>query len=141
MKKFFVTAALLALATPALANPTIRTYYTHNDSIAYGVEDDSDATSLTIAYFKPRQGMLDAGAKPADLLFQGTVDANGRTDGFSFAYKGACGRFPFKATGVSSADRKTIRLTGELPNVDKRCNITSYAHVELDFDVLFTPVP
>jgi hypothetical protein len=70
-------------------------------------------------------------------LFDGIISGNGITNGFSFAYKGACGRYPFKVSGLSSSDNKTIRLWGTLPSADRRCNINGGQNVQLDFDVLF----
>ena len=80
--------------------------------------------------------MLEAGAKADDVLFTGTVHANGLVDGLSFAYKGKCGPYPFGVTGISTSDKQTIRLYGELPSVDRRCRINGGQHVELLFNVI-----
>src|SRR5215469_8352998 len=51
--------------------PPERTIWDHNGSVMYLVANGS---SRDVYYQRPRQGMLDAGARPGSLLFRGEVN-------------------------------------------------------------------
>jgi hypothetical protein len=103
--------------------PPESTIWDHNGSVMYLVANGS---SREVYYQKPRQGMLDAGARPGSLLFRGEVN-NGQYLGTAYIFNQHCGPIPFQVKGPVFNDDERIVLTGQAPRVGQNCrNYGSY---------------
>jgi hypothetical protein len=109
--------------------PPERTIWDHNGSVMYLVANGS---SRDVYYQKPRQGMLDAGARPGSLLFRGEVD-NGQYLGMAYIFNLHCGPIPFEVKGPVLDDNERIVLTGQAPRVDRNCRTYGSYTSNLEF--------
>jgi hypothetical protein len=80
----------------------------------------ANGSSRELYYQKPRQGMLDAGARPGSLLFRGEVN-NGQYLGTAYIFNQHCGPIPFQVKGPVLNDDERIVLTGKAPRVGQNC--------------------
>jgi hypothetical protein len=127
----FAVAVIALVSTVALATgecctraqaqtqavPPERTIWDHNGSVMYLVANGS---SRDVYYQKPRQGMLDAGARAGSLLFRGEVN-NGQYLGTAYIFNLHCGPIPFEVKGSVLGDNERIVLTGQAPRVGRDC--------------------
>jgi Aspartyl protease len=145
IKLLFLLPLFLASATlgrsESLPHPTL---WEHNGSILYLVVNGS---SRELYYQEPRQGMVEAGARPGSLLFHGK-SVRGKYIGTAFIFNSRCGQYPYPVSGpiLDSYDR--VVLTGRAPRVAADCSVEGYFEDTLDFRLLKpqamtpgTPVP
>lgn len=89
--------------------------------------------TIEIFYDSPRTGMTKAGAKPGDLLFSGKrtgQSISGTAWVFSNYFR--CGKTPYDVAGsIESASQ--IKMRGQAPKLDDRCQATSYRDELLEF--------
>jgi hypothetical protein len=107
-------AGAQAQTQAASAEPTI---WDHNGSVMYLVTNGS---SQEFHYQKPRQGMLDAGARPGSVLFRGEVN-NGQYVGTAYIFNAHCGPIPFEVKGSTLNDERIV-LTGQAPRIGRNCH-------------------
>src|SRR5262249_6124067 len=67
-------------------------FWGHNGSILYLIVDGA---SREFHYYRPRQGMVQAGARPDSLLFSGK-SANGIYSGTAFIFTPGCAQIPYR---------------------------------------------
>lgn len=103
----------------------------HNGSL---MQVSLEQGKLEIRYVSPRPGMLQAGAKPGDLLVDGEV--NGRQiAGVARIFQAQCGVFPYKVSGEIDIGGGRIELMGSAPRFDwGLCTISGYRDDRLIFE-------
>ena len=98
-------------------------HWSHNGSVMYL---RIAGPSRRIYYLQPRRGMLDAGAQPDSLLFDGT-DSNGRWSGSARVFNKRCGRqYPYLVEGGPRDGNAIIELVGHAPRVGQDCEVAGY---------------
>jgi hypothetical protein len=128
------TAAVASAQAQTQAASPERTMWDHNGSVMYLVTNGS---SREFYYQKPRQGMLDAGARPGSLLFRGEIN-NGQYLGTAYIFNVHCGPIPFEVKGPILDDDGRIVLTGEAPRVGRDCRAHGSYTSDLEFRRLRT---
>ena len=107
--------------------------WNHNNS---KMKIDMVNNTINIYYIQPRQAMLDAGAKPNDLLVNGTIQSNQIT-GTARIFAGRCGQFTYPVTGNIFNNGREISLNGQAPVVNlSNCQVTKYVPDPLSFNVI-----
>jgi hypothetical protein len=110
------------------------TMWDHNGSVMSFVTKGS---SREFYYQKPRQGMLDAGARPGSLLFRGEIN-NGQYLGTAYIFNLHCGPMPFEVKGPVLNDDERVVLTGQTPRVGRDCRAYGSYTSNLEFRRLRT---
>jgi hypothetical protein len=128
------TAAVASAQAQTQAASHERTMWDHNGSVMYLVTNGS---SREFYYQKPRQGMLDAGARPGSLLFRGEIN-NGQYLGTAYVFNLHCGPVPYEAKGPILNDEERIVLTGQVPRVGQGCRAYGSHTSNLEFRRLRT---
>lgn len=122
-----------ALVPPAGAArpPGGASLWSHNGSTLYLT---AEGAKRTFHYETPRPGMVQAGARPGDVVFSGT--RKGREyEGFAYVFSKACGAVPYNVNGYVSADDRSVRLRGKAPiRYDDMCHPTQFRDDELVFE-------
>jgi hypothetical protein len=111
------TAAITSAQAQTQTAPPESTIWDHNGSVMYLVTNGS---SQEFHYQKPRQGMLDAGARPGSVLFHGELN-NGQFVGTAYIFNAHCGPIPFEVKGSILNDER-IALSGQAPRVGRDCH-------------------
>ena len=109
-----------------------RSYWEHNGSVVYLVAEGNTRQFL---YSEPRVGMLEAGARPDDLLFSGTVSADDYT-GTAYIFDARCGRYPYHVSGRVLERGGLVVMHGLAPRVDHACRVRSKLRDTLRFRYL-----
>jgi hypothetical protein len=111
VKRLLLTAAVVATAGTAMAQPTM---WGHNGSlmelVAYGPH-------RTFTYREPRPGMWDAGARPGNPVFDGEHRGNGYW-GTAYVYSASCGAIAYPVSGPVDDRHNVVTLYGQAPRVD-----------------------
>jgi hypothetical protein len=110
------------------------TMWDHNGSVMSFVTKGS---SREFYYQKPRQGMLDAGARPGSLLFRGEIN-NGQYLGTAYIFNLHCGPMPFEVKGPVLNDDERVVLAGQAPRVGRDCRAYGSYTSNLEFRRLRT---
>jgi hypothetical protein len=112
--------------------PPERTIWNHNGSLMYLAANGS---SREFHYEKPRQGMLEAGAKAGSLLFRGKVN-DGQYSGAAYIFNPRCGQVPFQVKGAILDNDERIVLTGQAPRIGRNCQAYASYSSTLEFRIL-----
>lgn len=107
----------------------------HNGSTMYLA---SEGAVRRIFYRQPRPGMLEAGAKPNRLLFEGAVSESGVWRGSAYIFHRKCGAFPYAVSGYLDPRTGIIQLNGAAPRIDSNCQVISVGASKND-TLIFTP--
>ncbi len=120
---------------PPTQNSQSNIIWNHNNS---KMKIDIVNNTINIYYSQPRQAMLDAGAKPNDLLVNGTIQ-NNQITGTARIFAGRCGQFTYPVTGNIFNNGREISLNGQAPVVNlSNCQVTRYVPDPLSFNVIQT---
>lgn len=126
------TAPMQLKDTSSSQSPSL---WLHNGSTVYMVRDGS---IRRLYYKQPRQGMLDVGATPNALLFDGIVSQEGVWRGSAYIFNRRCGKYPYAVEGLLNSKSGVITLSGATPHVDASCNVQSIGGSKND-TLIFTP--
>ncbi|MGE0612559.1 MAG: caspase domain-containing protein, partial [Hyphomicrobiales bacterium] len=97
-------------------------YWNHNGSVVYLV---AEGNRRAFYYHRPRSGMLQAGARPHDLLFEGWKEGNSYK-GTAYLFSPVCGKAAYQVSGsVQNGDRRVV-MQGTAPRLDNSCRAVSY---------------
>lgn len=107
------------------------TYWNHNGSVVYL---EADGNKRRFYYLKPREGMLEAGASPNSLLFQGEAIGN-RYVGEAFIFRRNCGQFGYHVEGPIINDGRGVLLVGKAPRVNASCLVIGTISDRLLFEL------
>jgi hypothetical protein len=114
---------------PASADGT--TIWDHNGSL---MRLEFDGAVRRFTYDRPRPGMVAAGARPGDVVFEGRREGEGYV-GTAFIFSQACGRVPYAVRGRVSADNRRVTLAGNAPRIGRDCRVESTRRDVLVFDL------
>jgi hypothetical protein len=106
-----------------------RTFWSHNGSTMYLVVDGHRRQFF---YQQPKPGMLQAGARPNSLLFDGEVVDNAYS-GTAYIFNKQCGQFPYSVNGPILYQGRRVEMHGRAPRVDGHCRISGYRNDVLEF--------
>lgn len=125
-------AAGQALLAPA--NPS-GSFWDHNGSLVR-LEASGSSGLRRFVYQKVRPGMLEAGARPGDVVFEGRRQGRAYS-GVAYVFNRMCGQTPYPVSGRVTDDEKTIVLVGQAPLFSRNgCNVVSRKDDRLTFDYL-----
>jgi hypothetical protein len=108
------------------------TFWVHNGSIMCLT---ANGDSRSFYYAKPRAGMIEAGAKPGDLLFSGKA-VGMQYVGRAYVFAGQCGKFAYEVRGNILNNYRQVELQGQAPQVDGNCNIIGQVKDTLGFSLM-----
>jgi hypothetical protein len=106
-----------------------RTFWDHNGSLVYL---EADGAGRRFYYQQPRPGMTEVGARPGALLFDGQ-SAGGNYFGTAYIFNRRCGRLPYHVQGPILEEGRRVKMIGQGPRVDQKCNIPGYLEDVLEF--------
>jgi len=106
--------------------------WTHNGSV---MRLDAKGASRVFSYEKPRAGMRRVGARPGDVVFEGTREGTAYS-GTAYMFSPNCGRTPYAVSGNVTPDDRRVMLEGQAPVLDADCKVTGYRRDRLRFDYL-----
>jgi hypothetical protein len=113
--------------------PDAKSLWSHNGSAVYLV---AKGAARRFYYWKPRPGMLRAGARPGDLLFEGTRKG-AVYEGAAYVFSSACGAVPYEVSGLVSPDERRVTMRGEIPTkYDEACHPMRFRDDELVFEFI-----
>ena len=108
------------------------TLWDHNGSVMYL---RVDGTHREFIYHQPKPGMIEQGALPDSLLFDG--DAIGdRYAGQARIFNRRCGQFAYRVEGPILEGGRKVVLYGQAPRIDPRCRIIGTLPDRLVFDLV-----
>lgn len=107
------------------------TYWDHNGSVVYLV---AEGTQRKFYYQMPREGMLQAGASPNSLLFQGEAIGD-RYVGEAFIFRKGCGQFGYRVEGPILNEGRGVLLVGKAPRVNAECRVVGTVNDRLLFEL------
>jgi hypothetical protein len=125
---------LISLSTAAKSQtePTKTSLWYHNGSIVYLI---ARGALREFHYKDPRPGMVNAGAQPGSVLFQGE-SANGRYFGTAFIFNHRCGPRPYQVSGPILDNYSKVVLTGQAPHLGSDCRVEKYSTETLVFTLV-----
>ena len=108
------------------------TIWNHNGSL---MRLEANGSERRFVYDLPRRGMLEAGVKSGDIVFDGRRE--GPTySGTAYIYTKLCGRVAYPVAGNVSANERTVALEGQVPLHAPNCTVRSYRRDKLQFDLV-----
>lgn len=108
------------------------TTWNHNGSV---MRLEADGNVRRFVYDQPRSGMVKAGARSGDIVFEG--QRNGATySGTAYIFSKSCGRVPYPVAGNVSADQRAVVLEGQAPRLGSGCQVKSYRRDRLSFELM-----
>jgi hypothetical protein len=114
-------------------SPTQQLLWNHNESTVYLV---AQGRTRKFFYKEPRQGMLNAGAKPDSLIFTGEIHGE-QYLGTAFVFNSRCGRRPYQVSGPILDNYRRVELRGQAPRgFDSNCSATGYVDDVLAFELI-----
>lgn len=132
MMRFRLVFAMLlgfgAMVAPSLASNCSVDEYDHNQSL---MEVQLCDRTLDISYIQPRPGMVKAGARAGDFVFEGDVSLIGVATGTAYLFSAKCGTIGYQVTGAIRST--SILLEGTAPVRNANCVVTKYRNDELLF--------
>jgi hypothetical protein len=118
-------------SSPASAKGSL-SFWSHNGSVLYLIADGS---SREFRYYQPRQGMVEAGARPDSLLFEGQSE-DGAYSGTAYIFDARCERVPYQVRGPILDDYQRVVLQGRAPQMGSDCRIERRINEKLEFTLI-----
>jgi hypothetical protein len=114
--------------TPAVA-PAGPTVWLHNGSL---VRLEASGGERRFVYERPRKGMIEAGARAGDPVFEGRRLGD-TYSGQAYVFSRNCGRTPYEVSGKVAQDNRSVELEGQLPLLGADCKARGYRRDVLRF--------
>ncbi|MBX9926591.1 MAG: hypothetical protein K2Y05_09545 [Hyphomicrobiaceae bacterium] len=110
-------------ADPELVSPPApaTNLWLHNGS---KLRLEATGNARRFLYVEPRRAMLEVGATPGGVVFEGTRTGSAYS-GTAYVYSRQCGRTGYAVSGTVSEDDRVVRLTGNAPILADDCRPTS----------------
>ena len=119
----------------AAAGPNL---WDHNNSL---MTLQQSGANVRFYYYRPREGMLQAGAQPGSLLFNGN-HSGAQIWGTAYVFSHTCGPQAYQVRGEIRDRGATVVMQGQVPRVDpSTCQLMSYRPDELVFTARAVAVP
>lgn len=112
------------------ANPSAGALWTHNGSV---MRLETDGNRRLFVYETPRPGIVKAGAKRGDVVFDGKRDGEVYR-GTAYIFSKTCGAQSYPVNGTVSADERSVTLEGLAPVLGSDCNLKDGKPDVLRFD-------
>ena len=109
-----------------------RTFWNHNGSLMYL---RVDGPHREFVYHQPRSGMVEQGARPDSLLFDGEAIGE-RYVGQARIFNRRCGEFTYQVEGPILEGGRKVVLYGNAPTIDPWCGIKGTISDRLVFDLV-----
>lgn len=106
--------------------------WNHNGSTAYLV---AQGKQRRFYYEQPRPAMRKVGARPNDLIFEGSV-AGENYSGTAYIFNRRCGKFPYRVSGPILDGGRRVVLRGKAPRVNKSCRVFGSKADALEFELI-----
>ncbi len=107
------------------------TAWNHNGSV---MRLEANGAERRFIYEVPRPGMVNAGARPGDVVFAGRRD--GATySGTAYMFSKSCGQVGYPVAGNVSPDEQGVVLEGQAPRLGSDCAVKSYRRDRLKFEL------
>jgi hypothetical protein len=111
----------------AVAATTTTHQFSENDIDVWGGWDHNGSAMIIlhedygiyVRYVQPREGMINAGVQPGDLMMEGKSDRNGpgaTISGTAYVFNERCGKTPYTVKGRFKNENHLV-LTGRAPRV------------------------
>ncbi|MEO1205553.1 MAG: hypothetical protein AAFV45_04410 [Pseudomonadota bacterium] len=108
------------------------TMWNHNGSV---MRLEAEGNLRRFVYDRPRAGMVKAGARSGDVVFEG--QRTGATySGTAYIFSRSCGQVPYPVAGNVSADQRAVVLEGQAPRLGANCQVKSYRRDRLSFELM-----
>lgn len=108
------------------------TIWTHNGSF---MRLSAHGRNRQFFYVSPKEALRKRGVSEGTLLFDGV--RNGDTyEGVAHIFTTLCGKIPYHVSGEVSEDSRTVELYGEMPILDRDCNIIDTEEDRLVFELI-----
>lgn len=115
---------------PAAVRPGGSAIWVHNGSL---MRLETDGDTRRFHYELPRTGMVQAGAKPGDVVLE--VRRTGATySGTAYVYSKNCGRTAYLVSGRAGTSESRIVVEGKVPRHGDDCKPRSFWRDRLQFD-------
>jgi hypothetical protein len=101
----------------------------HNGSV---VRLSASGSKRDFYYVSPRQGLLDVGVRPGELLFTGKRSGNAYA-GTAYIFNKRCGPIGYAVSGEVGQDDRSVTMRGQAPKVDANCQIIATKDDTLTF--------
>ena len=95
---------------------------------------------FVITYEQPRQGLIDEGVKPGDVMFSGKITDSDMIYGVSRLRRKDCGAINFQTSGAGNRQEGVIKLTGKMPKRGPTCLVEKYIDANIELSRL-SPIP
>jgi hypothetical protein len=105
--------------------------WTHNGSLMRLV---ANGATRTLLYEKPRDGMLNAGAKQGSIVFEGSRNGNAYS-GTAYIFARGCKPQGYSVSGGISDGERRITLYGQAPKVSDGCKVQGTKDDTLVFEL------
>ncbi|MDX2155554.1 MAG: hypothetical protein SFW09_03505 [Hyphomicrobiaceae bacterium] len=106
-------------------------HWSHNGSV---MRLEANGADRRFVYEVPRRGLVEAGVKPGDTVFEGRREGQTYT-GAAYIFTRSCGRVGYSVAGNVSADERTVVLEGQAPLMGEDCKPRAYRRDRLQFDL------
>lgn len=113
-------------------DPARRTFWDHNGSMVYLVASGSQRSFY---YEMPRPGLLEAGARPGTLLFEGQA-VDDAYFGTAYIFNRGCGAFGYQVSGPILENYRRVQMRGQAPRVGADCQVFGYVDDVLEFQLI-----
>jgi len=106
--------------------------WSHNGSV---MRLEANGSSRRFVYATPRPGLVAAGARSGDAVFEGRRE--GRTyRGTAYIYTKTCGRVGYPVAGNVASDERSVTMEGQAPVHGTDCKIAAYRRDRLVFELV-----
>ena len=95
---------------------------------------EANGAERRFVYDTPRPGMIAAGVKRGDVLFEGRRDGNVYA-GSAAIFSRRCGRLTFPVRGSVASDQRSVTLEGQAPQVADDCSVRGHRADSLTFEL------
>lgn len=116
----------------AASKPNAQTVWSHNGSV---MRLEANGADRVFVYDVPRRGMVEAGAKRGDRVFEGRREGQAYK-GTAYYFSRTCGRVAYEVVGTVGADERSVVLEGQAPSLDAACKPKSYRRDTMRFDLV-----
>jgi hypothetical protein len=106
--------------------------WNHNGSTTYLV---AQGKQRRFYFEQPRPTMRSVGARPNDLVFEGSVTGQSYS-GTAYIFNRRCGKFPYRVSGPILDGGRRVVLRGKAPRVNKSCRVFGSKADTLEFELI-----
>jgi tetratricopeptide (TPR) repeat protein len=130
-----------AVQAPAQSSPVAENQSAQTEQLLWDLNGSrlylvAQGKSRKFIYKQPRPAILNAGAKPESLLFEGETIGDQYQGTAYFHLDGRCGQFPIRVSGPILDNYRRVELHGRAPRIDSNCRIIGYVESTLALQLI-----